>query len=421
MTTQNIKFRSPVPFPALVVGAGAIAVQKASGIWTISYDMTRLAILGSLADPATKQVAVFDPVTGVWNAMTLSAVASSALAANPITSINGGPIGGFRNLLINPYGRFNERAPASVANDVYGHDRWYALTQTAAIAVSTISDAENGTPRMWRLTQSQVAAQRMGYAQIIEGRNYRNLRGKSICLSGRVNCSLNQQISYAILEWTGTEDAPTSDVVNSWTNASLIAGQFFKSTTMNVLAVGNITPAAGVLTDLTPITAIVGNGSNNLIIFIWTNGTIAQNATLDGALQLEVGTVGSQREQRPHQIEQTLCQRFYQKSFSPGTAPAQNVGSNTGEWNWPTIIAGANPNYSSFIPYIVTMRTTPTVTLFNPAAANAQVRNIDTSTDSTGAAVTNSSLRGFYISSTGAAGWAANQRATAHWTADAEL
>jgi hypothetical protein len=73
---------------------------------------------------------------------------SDITSLSVLTSVNGGQIAGFRNLLINPYGRFNQRAPVSNADDTYGHDRWYALTQTGAIAVSTVNDAENGTPRM---------------------------------------------------------------------------------------------------------------------------------------------------------------------------------------------------------------------------------------------------------------------------------
>jgi|GEM_PF-2397399 len=238
-----------------------------------------------------------------------------------LTMVNGGQIAGFRNLLINPYGRLNQRAAASNANNTYGHDRWLALTQTGTIAVSTVSDAENGTPRMWRLTQSQASAQRMGYAQWIEGLNCKHLRGKQVTLAGRINFSVNAAVRYAICEWTGTEDTPGAarDIVNSWTNATFTAGQFFKSTTFNVLAVGSITPAAATLTDLPAITATVGNSANNLVVFIWTEGVAAQNATLDGATQLEVGANASQREHRHLSLEEQLCKR-YCRSYGNGTA-----------------------------------------------------------------------------------------------------
>jgi hypothetical protein len=312
--------------------------------------------------------ALIDDADAAAQRATLSAAASGAnsditsLAA--LASINGGQLAGFRNLLINPYGHFNQRVASSIGDDTYGHDRWYALTQTASITVSTVTNAENGTPRMWRLTQSQASAQRMGYAQIIEGKNCIHLRGRQVTLSGRIKYSLNAAIRYAILEWTGTEDAVTSDVVNAWTNATYTAGQFFIGTNVNVLAVGAITPAAATLADLAALTATVGNSANNLIVFLWTEGTAAQNATLDGALQLEQGAVATAREHRPITIEKMLCQRYYYKTYAEGTAPGAATVNNGNDIMYPS--AGTSQIRTSFY-YPVPMRTTPSVTVYDVA------------------------------------------------------
>jgi len=257
--------------------------------------------------------------------------AATGAVTFPNTTIAGGQLAGFRNLLINPHGRINQRAVAAagLTNNTYGHDQWIGLTQSAGITPSTVSDAENGTPRMWRLSQANVTAQRMGYVQWIEGANCKYLRGKQVTLSGRINFSLNAAVRYAICEWTGTEDTPAGarDIVNSWTNATFTTGQFFKSATFNVLAVGSITPAAATLTDLTALTATVGNSANNLIVFIWTEGAAAQNATLAGALQLEQGAVATAREFLPYSTELTLCQRYcYVYKAQTGSAVAMILG-----------------------------------------------------------------------------------------------
>ena len=292
-------------FSDLFLASGAV-VNWNNGDVTLTHSANALAFAGASNGYS------FDAAVSGTTASFTGDVAAATLG--------GGPLGNFRNLLINPYGRVNQRAPATNADDTYGHDRWYALTQTNTIAVSTVSDAENGTPRMWRLTQSQASAQRMGYAQIIEGANCKHLRGKAVTLGGRIKFSLNAAVRYAILEWTGTEDAVTSDVVNSWTNGTFTAGQFFNSTTLTVTAVGTLTPAAATLTDLTALTTTLGSSFNNLIIFIWTEGTAAQNATLDGALQFEQGSVVTQREVRSITVEIEKCQRYYWK-MGPSSYP----------------------------------------------------------------------------------------------------
>jgi hypothetical protein len=79
------------------------------------------------------------------------------------------------------------------------------------------------------------------------------------------------------------------------------------------------------------------------------------------------------------------CQRYYFKTFAQGTAPAQNVGEDTGELKW--ICTGSSPyRITVTYPFPVTMRATPTVTTYNPAAANALARNtVDNTDESVGA------------------------------------
>ncbi|MCL5460124.1 hypothetical protein M3M33_15915, partial [Loigolactobacillus coryniformis] len=81
-----------------------------------------------------------------------------------------------------------------------------------------------------------------GIATIIEAREAKKHRGSSVVLSGKIRFSTAAPVRYAILAWTGTADAVTSDVVNSWTAASIIAGAFFLGSNITVLGVGSITP-----------------------------------------------------------------------------------------------------------------------------------------------------------------------------------
>lgn len=290
--------------------------------------------------------------TSIAAALAAKASLSGAMFTGNVDmpSMNGGQLAGMRNVLLNGNFAINQAAPASAADDAYGHDQWYALTQTGAIAPSTVSNAENGTPYMARLTQSQATAQRMGYAQIVEGAACKHLRGKQVTFRfGRTRLAASANVRYAVLEWTGTEDVVTSDVVNDWTSASYTAGGFFLASNITVSGVVQQALAANTLTDGSALTVTLGSSFNNLIVLAWTEGTVAQNVTLDLAhAQLERGPVATPFEQRGPAIELLTCQRHYLR-VKPGFNAYFGMG-------W------AASTTSALVPvrFPATMRTAPT-------------------------------------------------------------
>ncbi|MGY5791903.1 hypothetical protein ACXHXM_16830 len=287
-------------------------------------------------------------------------------AAKGAATLNGGPLGGLRDVIINGDGAVSQRTYATVADDVYWCDRHYVLTQTAAITPTVISDVANGLPKMMRLTQSQATAQRMGNAQIIEAAAAKRLRGKQITLGGFLRCSSSQAIRYAVLEWTGTADTVTSDVVNSWTNASFTAGQFFLGSNLTVAAVGTITPSAATLTPWSQ-TANISSSCNNLIVIMWTEGTAAQNVTLDMAWGLVQGDATKETwPYAPRHIQQelALCQRYY----------TNGVGVGTVYWP-PSSSAGAARR--AFIGFPVQMRAVPTCFIGSSNIASPSVAPVN--------------------------------------------
>ena len=324
-----------------------------------------------------------------------------------------------QNALLNPSGEINQRGTTSTADDAYGGpDRWYTLVQTGAISVSQGTNGEDGTPFYERLTQSQASGQRMGRAQIIESANCREFRGRAVALSARVRLSASANLRYAILEWTGTADAVTSDVVNDWTSSTYTAGNFFNSTTLNVLGVGSVALTADTWADITALTATCGSTMNNLIVFFWTEGTVAQNVTLDLAKRkMNLGSVASPFYPPNITTEELACMRYFEKTFSRLTAPAQNAGSE-GVLFSPAV--GTDNNDLSFMwRFKVEKRSTSTYTTYNPQAANASARNINAGTDL--------AVSAFYNAATGAVLYTAiaaptsGSQYTLHMTADSEL
>ena len=403
-------------------GGGAVAsVFGRTGTVTAAagdYDAAQIdfAAAGGLA-ATDVQAALEELDSEKAAAAALASVATSGAYAD----LTGAPPG--RNLLINPHGRVNQRQPASNADDTYGHDRWVALTQTGTIAVSTLADVEDGTPSMMRLTQSQASAQRMGYAQIIEGANCKHLRGKAVVLGGRLRYSSAAAVRYAILEWTGTEDVVTSDVVNSWTNGTFTAGNFFLASNLTVRAVGSLTPAAATLADLTALTAALGSAFNNLIVLVWTEGTAAQNATLDLSLQFERGTVPPGREFRPIGIEQALCQRYYEKSYDPNVAPGTSTSAPGGDYSVVPSNTIANTQSYGKKGFRTTKRAAPTVTIYGyQGTAGVVSHHNGTDLAAGSGAVFGPGVSGFTpYNGSGGSVTPANFDILFHWVADAEL
>lgn len=229
-------------------------------------------------------------------------------------NIGGGVLTGFRDKIINGSGAISQRVYTTVADDTYWCDRHYVLTQTATITPTILTDVANGLPFMMRLSQSQATAQRMGNAQILEAAVSKPLRGDTVTFGGRMRCSSAQTISYAVLEWTGTADAVTSDVVSNWTSTTYTPGNFFLASNLVVAASGSVALTANTLTDWS-ITASISGSCNNIIVLYWTSETVAQNVTLDMAWGLVEGDATAELypyEARHPRYETELCQYYAQ-------------------------------------------------------------------------------------------------------------
>ena len=121
------------------------------------------------------------------------------------------------------------------------------------------------------------------------------------------------------------------------------------------------------------------------------------------------------------QQEIARCQRYYSKTFAIATTPAQAVGANTGEFVFIAHAAGASLQRSPSYLFPVRMRTAPTITLYSPASASAEARDLTGGADctSTSAAVINENQ--ILVNATGAAGTAIGNRIGIHIAATAEL
>lgn len=97
--------------------------------------------------------------------------------------------------------------------------------------------------------------------------------------------------------------------------------------------------------------------------------------------QLEVGRQATSFDFRSLGTELQLCQRYFQKTFPQGVAVAQNAGYNASCLVWNS--SGSNNAYGTQVQwrFPVTMRAAPSVTYYNPVAANGNARNFAITAD----------------------------------------
>jgi len=133
-------------------------------------------------------------------------------------------------------------------------------------------------------------------------------------------------------------------------------------------------------------------------------------------VQLEVGSVATDFEHRSFAQELALCQRYFEKSFAYSYAPVQNESVSVGYY---FMKSEGSQLRSNNIFFKVPKRGNPTMTYFNPYAANANARLPFSSTDLAGIATNTTGENWFSFHSSDNS--PSPTLVHLQWTANAEL
>jgi hypothetical protein len=123
----------------------------------------------------------------------------------------------------------------------------------------------------------------------------------------------------------------------------------------------------------------------------------------------------------PFDLQYQRVLRYFQKSFDYATPPAQNSGAFSGLLTYRTPVAGVS-TITTYAPFQVPMRTAaPSVTFYNPSAANNKWRNISLAADSGVPLLTANGEKSQGFGNPQVAGDAIGNNIAIHWTADARF
>lgn len=329
---------------------------------------------------------------------------------------------------------------SSVGGRTYGADRWWMSNENASIQyqrVDTSTTPESGiTSRFYGKFKKITSAGKIAIGQVLEGVEACPLRGRNVRLQVKMKYSVAASMTVR-LGLVELQNAGTIDTVPS--GAGLYITAFNADLTDPTLGtdLAYITPILAENGTITGdgVTCVLTAGwvrysavftvpanCKNLIPMIFSHSDLAANDELNLAeVGLYVGNEASDFEVQNVADSLARCQRYFSKTFATDTAPAQNIGASTGEHRVPATVAGAATNRLPSWYYPVTMRTTPTLTSFNPSAANAQVRDETSAADCSATTFVGSNDGSTMITCTANAGTAVGELLGVHITADAEL
>ncbi len=230
-----------------------------------------------------------------------------------------------RNYIINPldgvmstWGRGNSITSATIpanSDGNYAADRWVLLSDGNNIAEVSQQTASppTGSSGFHRLLVS-TANKKFGILQIIDSLACIPLRDKVISFSilAKTTAAAIGNIRIGILEWTGTANSPTKDVVSAWsvagTNPTLVTNWAYKNTPANL----------GLTTSwqLFKVEGLtLGSTLTNLGVFVWSDDTTTTiNDIVDlSQAWLHLGLLSLPFLSRQPEEERSMCKQSFQR------------------------------------------------------------------------------------------------------------
>ena len=333
---------------------------------------------GAVAEAKIGAGAITETKVGA-GAITTAKLAS--VIAPVVSSLNGGPLAGLRNAIIN--GNFDIwQRGTSFTGGVYGADRWLhnrvGTTHTATRQPFTLGQtAVPNEPTYFCRTVVSTVAGASNFANLVQRiEDVRTFAGQQVTVSFWAKVDATKNIAVELVQEFGTGGSPSAEV-NAIGTTKVSIGTTFQKVTIT-----------------TTVPSISGKtlGTNNdhsLTLVIWFDAGSTFNSRTDtlgqqsgtfeiAQVQVERGPIATPFERRPIGQELALCQRYYfvinQSSTYTWYADVVNRGNHT--WfAFPVTMRAMPTTDSSFAGGINTFGagtiTTTNYTFYAKIGANA--------------------------------------------------
>jgi hypothetical protein len=364
-------------------------------------------------------------------------LAADGSATAQLSSINGGPLAGMRNRIINGDMRIDQRnAGGSITQGggSYSVDRWL-IYGTVSSKFTAQQNAGSVTPpagftNYLGITSSSAYSVTSGdqfiTSQAIEGFNVADLgwgtaNAQTVTISFWVRSSLTGLFGGCTSNDNYTRAYPfgfTVSSANTWEKKTVTipgdtTGTWLSNNGAGIRLYFNLGSGSTQLgtIDTWGSFAAGPTGATSVV------GTSGATFFLTG-VQLEPGTVATPFERRSYGQELALCQRYYAKTYDQGTVPgtATSIGAISSSSQAATAYASAGT-----WQFPVTMRQAPTIILYSTQNANTVGKVSADSVDGTGEADFISDRNAFLRRQNDSTGVGANVYMRAQATASAEL
>jgi hypothetical protein len=233
-------------------------------------------------------------------------------------------------------------------------DRFFVYSTGANVTAAQV--AGSGSNRNLLQITGAASVTAVGVGQRIESLNSYDLSGKTCTLSVSLANSLLTTVTWTASYATTTD---TFGTIGTPTKTQIATGTFTVNSTLTRYSTSISVPAA----------ATTG------IEILFTVGAQTSGTWQVDDVQFEEGSIATPFERQNFTNQLAQCQRYFCSTFPIGTVPAQNVASCF--YTFSTTVS----NWLIGYQFPVQMRGVPTITTYNPYAANASFRVPFSSTD----------------------------------------
>ena len=403
---------------AALTGAASSNVLKAgdtmTGVLAVTAGTAALPAITPSGDPNT---GIYSPGTdqlaiatgGVQRLLVDASGVVTATGDLQVASLNGGPLAGTRNRIINGDMRIDQRnAGAAVTPTVSGTytlDRWLVgLSQASKFSVQfnagSVTPPTGFTGYLGVTSTSAYSLATGDYFwldQRIEGLNMSDLswgtvNAKTVTLSFWVRSSLTGTFGGAVQNG-GARSYPysyTISAANTWEQKTIqipgdTTGTWATGTTAGMLVMFGLgvgATASGTAGSWAGANYISATGATSVV------GTSGATFYITG-VQLEPGSTATPFERRSYGQELALCQRYYEKSYNQQFAPGSAVSAGS------VLVVGSNGSSCGGTSWKISKRAVPTVVVYAADGTSAAVNKLASGTKVTGATAADIGENGF--------------------------